>query len=169
MHGRLVLGMLVLASVSGCAQPSAPPPQRETPPPDTRAADEATIHGLVKDWSAAAQAKDAEKFSAMYADDATVMFAGQPDVSGRTAIREALGGMMQDPNFALQFAARKIEVARSGDLAYDTGTYTLTMTDAKKQKSTEQGNYVVVWKKQDGGTWKVVIDAPISDPPPAAR
>ena len=47
MHGRLVLGMLVLASLSGCSQPSAPPPQRETPPPDTRAADEATIQGLV--------------------------------------------------------------------------------------------------------------------------
>ena len=157
----LLVGVLTLAA---CAQP----PQAPVEPPDTRAADEATIHAAVKEWSASAQAKDADKFTSVYAEDATVMMEAAPDVTGKAAIREAIGGMMQDPNFALSFAANKVVVARSGDLAYETGTYSMTMSDAKKKPSTNSGNYVVVWQKQADGAWKVMVDAPISDPPQAA-
>jgi uncharacterized protein (TIGR02246 family) len=155
-------GLLVgVLSLAGCAQPQAPPP----PPPDTRAADEAAIHAAVKEWSASAQAKDADKVSSFYAEDGVVMLEDMPDISGKAAIREAMGGMMADPNFALSFAADKVVVARSGDLAYETGTYTMTLSDAKKQPSTEKGHYVVVWQKQADGVWKVVRDVPVSDPP----
>jgi len=163
--GRTSLLVSVLA-LAGCAQPTqAPAP---TPPPDTRAADEAAIRAAVKEWSASAQAKDADKFTSVYAEDAVVMMEDAPDVSGKAAIGEAMTGMMQDPNFALSFEASKVVVARSGDLAYETGTYTMTMSDAKRKPATDRGQYVVVWQKQADGAWKVVIDAPVSDPPEAA-
>ena len=155
----LVCGVLVLAA---CAPQAQAPPAA---PPDTRAADEAAIHSAVKEWSASAQAKDAAKFASFYAEDATVMFEGALDVSGKAAISEAIGGMMQDPNFALSFAANKVVAARSGDLAYETGTYEMTMSDAKKKPATQKGHYVVVWQKQADGAWKVVVDTPVSDPP----
>jgi uncharacterized protein (TIGR02246 family) len=159
--GRFGPFVLVL-TLAACAQPQqAPPP---TSAPDTRAADEAAIRAAVKDWSAAAQAKDPEKFSSFYADDATVMLANSPDFSGKAAIREAIGGMMQDPNFALSFENDKVVVSRSGDLAYETGTYTMTMSDPKKKPATEKGHYVVVWQKPADGTWKAVVDSPVSDP-----
>jgi uncharacterized protein (TIGR02246 family) len=158
---------LCILTLAACAQ-QAPAPPSPTPTPDTRAADEAAIHALVKDWSTAAQAKDAEKFLAVYAEDAAVMFEDGPDLSGKAAIREAVPGMMQDPNFALSFAADKVVVARSGDLAYETGSYQMTMSDAKKKPATENGRYVVVWQKQADGAWKVVVDAPVSDAPAAA-
>jgi len=153
----LLAGVLALAS---CTQQTQPP----AAPPDTRAADEAAIHAAVKEWSGSAQAKDADKFSSFYAEDGVVMMEDAPDISGKAAIREAIGGMMQDPNFSLSFAADKVVVARSGDLAYETGTYAMTLSDAKKQPSTEKGNYVVVWQKQADGAWKVVRDVPVSDP-----
>jgi uncharacterized protein (TIGR02246 family) len=157
------LGLLAsVVALAACAPQAQAPP---TPPPDTRAADETAIHSLVKEWSAAAQAKDPEKFASVYADDATVMFANAPDITGKAAIREAIGGMMQDPNFALAFAADKVVAARSGDLAYETGTYEMTVSDAKKKPATEKGHYVVVWQKQADGTWKAVVDTPVSDPP----
>jgi uncharacterized protein (TIGR02246 family) len=159
--GRSSLLACVLALAACAPQAQAPP----TPPPDTRAADEAAIHSLVKEWSASAEAKDPEKFTSFYAEDATVMFEDALDISGKTAIREAIGGIMQDPNFALSFAANKVVVARSGDLAYETGTYSMSMSDSKKRPSTEKGNYVVVWQKQADGAWKVVVDTPVSDPP----
>jgi len=156
-------GLVVVAlAVAACAQPQATPPP--TPTPDTRAADEAAIRAAVKDWSAAAQAKDPETFSSYYADDGVVMLAGIPDFNGKPAIRESIGGMMQDPNFALSFENEKVVVARSGDLAYETGTYSLTMSDARKKASTEKGHYVVVWRKQADGGWKAAVDAPVSDP-----
>jgi uncharacterized protein (TIGR02246 family) len=158
-RSTLLAGVLTLV---GCAQP----PQASPPaPPDTRAADEAAIHAAVKEWSASALAKDADRFASFYAEDAVLMLEGAPDVSGKAALREAIGGMMQDPNFSLSFAADTVVVARSGDLAYETGTYALTLSDPKKKPSTQEGHYVVVWQKQADGAWKVVRDVPVSDPP----
>ena len=107
---------------------------------------------------------DAEKFASFYSDDATVLLEGAPDVKGLADIRGTLSGMMQDPNFALSFETTAVEVARSGDLAYELASYTLTLSDAKTKKPvTQKGNGVVVWKKV-GGTWKALVDAPVSDP-----
>jgi uncharacterized protein (TIGR02246 family) len=151
----------VVLVVVGCAQQPAVAP-------DNRAADEATIRANIKEWSAAARAKDATKFVSYYADDGVVMLAGAPDISGIAAIREGIGGMMQDANFALSFEADNVVVARSGDLAYETGTYSMTMSRPDGKPAPEQGRYVVVWRKQADGTWKVVVDAPSSDPPAGA-
>lgn len=156
--------LLSVLTLVGCAQP-APTPL--PPPPDTRAADEAAIHANVKEWSAAAQAKDVEKFVSFYAEDGVVLLEDSPDFSGKAAIREAISGMMQDPNFALSFAADTVVAARSGDLAYEGGTYSLTLSDAKKKPAVQKGQYVVVWQKQADGAWKVVRDVPVSDPPVA--
>jgi uncharacterized protein (TIGR02246 family) len=152
------IGALALA---GCVA-EAPAPAE---PPDTRAADEAAIHAAVKEWSAAAQAKDADEFASFYADDGILMLENAPDAHGIAALREGISGMMQDPNFNLSFAADKVEVARSGDLAYETGSYTRTMSDPEGRPTTQKGHYVDIWKKDADGGWKVAVDAPVSDPP----
>ncbi len=153
-------GLLTITVVlAGCTQAPAPTP------PDTRAADEATIRAAITDWDAAARGKDAEKFVSVYAPNAAVMLANAPDLHGSDAIRDGISGMMQDPNFALTFSPDNVVASRSGDLAYETGVYSLTMSDEEKNPVTESGHYVVVWQKQPDGLWKVVIDAPVSDPP----
>jgi uncharacterized protein (TIGR02246 family) len=157
ISGRIGIPIVALV-LAGCAQ-------RPAEPPDTRAADEAAIRATVTEWSAAARAKDAAKFVSFYADDGVVMMAGVPDISGIAAIREGIGGMMQDPNFALSFEADRVVVARSGDLAYETGSYVMTMSGPDGEPATEQGHYVVIWRKQADGGWKVAVDAPLSDPP----
>jgi uncharacterized protein (TIGR02246 family) len=152
----LVAGAVMLV---GCAQ-QAPAP---TPPPDTRPADEAAIRAAVTEWAAAAQAKDAAKFASFYADDAVLMMGGAPPVSGKAAIDKMAAEMMQDPNFALSFQADNVVVARSGDLAYETGTWSMTMSDPKKKPATEAGHYVDIWQKQADGAWKVVRDVPVAE------
>lgn len=158
---RLGIVTLALTLLWACASQPAQPVE----PPDTRAADEAAIRGLVKEWVAAAQAKDPVKFASFYADDAVLMLEQTPLFTGKTAISETLGPMMQDPNFALNFATTRVDVARSGDLASEQGTFELTNSDQKTKKPVvTKGKYVVVWKKQDGA-WKALVDAPISNPP----
>ena len=130
----------------------------------TRADEERTIHALVDDWSAAAVAKDAARFASFYAEDAVLMLEDAPDMRGIAVLRGAIEGMMQDPNFQLSFHADEVEVARSRDLAYETGTYSFTITGPDGEPMKEVGHYVVVWAKQADGTWKVAVDAPISDP-----
>ncbi len=161
MRAYLTAGALITAVLlSGCA------PQPAPEPPDTRADDEAAIRAAIMEWSAAAGARDVEKFMAFYAGDAILMLEDAPDLHGTAAIREALTGMMQDPHFALSFAASDVVVARSGDLAYEMGTYSLTLSGPDGNPGVETGAYVVVWQKQADGAWKVVLDAPVSDPPP---
>lgn len=163
MHAFGRIGLLIASlGVAGCAQQPAPQP---TTAPDTRAADEAALRARITEWAGAAQAKDAGRFVSFYADDAVVMMGNAPDITGATAIREAIGAMMQDPAFALSFHPDSVVVARSGDLAYETGPYSMTMTGPDKKPATEKGHYVVVWRRQAGGEWKVAVDAPISDPP----
>jgi uncharacterized protein (TIGR02246 family) len=135
---------------------------------DTPNADEAAIRAALESWSAASKAKDAEAFASVYAPDAVLMLEGAPDLRGREAILAGIGGMMQDPNFSLTFEADQVVVAGSGDLAYETGTYGLTMSDPEGKPAPQHGHYVVVWQKQSDGGWKVVLDVPVSDPPEAA-
>lgn len=159
------IALLVAVTVGACAAPAPPAPAE---PPDTRAADEAAIRAINKEWLAAAQAKDVGKFVAVYAEDGVVMLEDSPDFRGPKAIQENLGGMFQDPNFALSFETGTLTVARSGDIAHETGSYALTVTGPDKKPTTENGHYVIVWRKAPDGTWKVAVDAPISDPTPVS-
>lgn len=154
--------VFLAATWGGCAQ--QPPAE----PPDTRAADEAAIREAAEQWSDAAGAKDADRFASFYAEDARMLVEGGPDMRGKAALREGIGGMMSDPNFALSFQTDTVVVARSGDLASETGTYSLTLSDAEGQPAAQTGYYVVVWQKQADGSWKAAVDAPVSDPPEAS-
>ena len=161
---------LLLLTLTGCPSEKAPPPPLPTPPPDTRPQDEAAIRAAIKEWAGAAQAKDPQKFASFYAENAIVLLPNMADPSGKTTIGETIAGMMKDASFALAFEADKVVVARSGDIAYETGAYSLTAPDpVKKKPATEKGHYVVVWQKQSDGSWKVVIDAPVSDAPEAVK
>jgi uncharacterized protein (TIGR02246 family) len=148
-------------ALGGCAA-EAPPPVE---PPDTRAADEAAIRAALDEWVAAAEAKDAERFASFYTEDGILMLEQAPDAVGMAALKEDTAGMMGDPHFSLSFAPDEVVVARSGDLAYDVGSYTLTVSDPAGDPMTIKGRYVDVWKKDASGQWKVVVDAPVSDPP----
>ena len=165
MNRRFVTTVSLLAAALltvGCSQPAA------VEPPDTRAQDETAIRDASKAWAAAAQAKDPEKFASFYTDDAVLMLADTPETSGKAAIHDTVAGLMKDPAFALSFETTKVEVARSGDMAYELSTFTITTTDEKSKKPvTGKGHGIVLWKKQADGSWKAHIDVPVSGPPEA--
>lgn len=117
------------------------------------------IRALSKEWAKAAEAKDAAKGASFYADRAFLLVPGATMASGKTAIRKAWSEMTAAPGFALTFAATKIEVCPSKEMAYEIGDYQLTMNDKEGAPQTSKGKYVVVWAKQ-AGKWKAVLDAP---------
>jgi uncharacterized protein (TIGR02246 family) len=118
-----------------------------------------------QDWAA----KDADKIAAHYASDAVLMVPGSQAISGKDAIHQSLTQMTSDPAMALDFHAAKVEVAKSGDLAYTQGSYTLAVTDpVSKQVIHDHGSYVTTYRKVADGTWKAVSDIATSDIPPQA-
>ena len=155
----------VLMAAVALASCSSTPPTAPTSAPDNRAADEAAIRAADAAWSKAAEAKDPAGTTSFYADNAQLMAASSPVTSGKDAIQKAFIGMMADKNFALKFAPTKVEVARSGDLAYDVGTYELTLSDKKGKPQTTKAMYVVVWGKQADGSWKALLDVPNTTTP----
>ena len=99
-----------------------------------------------------------EKVLSFCSDNFTWTMVGDSTVKGKDAIKMAWKQMLETPGPGLTFDTTYVEVARSGDLAYEYGTYDLK-TEAKKGKvADEKGKYVVVWKKQANGSWKAVAD-----------
>jgi ketosteroid isomerase-like protein len=121
-------------------------------------ADERAIRKLDKEWSAVTQSKDAGTMLVYYADDASAFPFNAPIATGKEQIQKVWTGLMAMPGFSLSFGPTKIEVAKSGDLAYDVGTFELKFNDANGSPTTEIGKYVVVWRKQPDQQWKVVAD-----------
>ena len=120
--------------------------------------EEQAIRKLDMEWSAATQSKEAVKMLVYYADDASAFPFNAPIAMGKEQILKMWTGLMGMPGFALSFAPSKIEVAKSGDLAYDVGTFELKLNDAGGNPTTTMGKYVVVWKKQADGHWKAAAD-----------
>jgi ketosteroid isomerase-like protein len=71
------------------------------------------------------------------------MTPGMPPSSGKDTIRNTLKQMVSDPALSLKFQSSKVEVAKSGDVAYTQGSYTMVMTDPQtKQVINDHGSYV---------------------------
>jgi ketosteroid isomerase-like protein len=78
----------------------------------------------------------------------------RPDMMPVTGDRAALRWLATQPSYAT-VDTRFAEAARSGDLGYTWGHYTV----GPKQKPPRQGFYVRVWQRERNGQWNVVLDA----------
>ena len=143
---RLPIGLLIFCVVlSGCN------------PPEARSRDEAEIRSASKALDDAETAKDIDRCLTLYAEDAERFATGSPPISGTEAIRKELQKYVTEPG-TFHWKTSKVEVARSGELAYETGTFLAQTTDSKQQPVTVNGKYVLVWKKQKDGKWRIIED-----------
>ena len=158
----ILLGVVVLLGSIGCntSQP---------PAPDTRAAaDEALIRKTDGDWVKAAQSRKADDWVAFYSDDVVVLPPNDKTANGKESVRKTIADMFAMPNVVITWEPTKVEVAKSGDLAYLYGTYQMSWDDAAGKPVSDHGKMVEIWKKQpDGITWKCIVDTWSSDLPPA--
>ena len=110
------------------------------------------------EWARVAAAGDLEKTLSYYTDDASMFPPNAPMITGPEARRKLWTALLAPAELAFSNAATKVEVARSGDLAYETGTFKESFKDDKGQPVNVAGKYVVIWKKQPNGQWKAAFD-----------
>jgi ketosteroid isomerase-like protein len=127
---------------------------------DTKAIEQ-VLRDLDDQWSAAAGVKDFEKIVSFYSDDAVVMPPNAPRATTKEAIRTIWKDLLTDAS--ISWKTKEVEVAQSGDLAYSSGTYEVTLNDPTGTPVKDRGKYLEVWKKQADGTWKCVMDMWNSD------
>jgi len=118
-------------------------------------------------WSKAAGAKDLDKTVSYYSDDAIVMPPNASAATTKEAIRKVWQDLLTSPGVAISWKATKVEVAKSGDIGFVSGTYEVTMNDASGKPVNDRGKYVEVWEKQADGKWKCGADIWNSDLPAA--
>ena len=119
---------------------------------------EQALRDLDAQWSAAAGTKDVDKTVSFYSDNATVLPPNEAAATTKDAIRKTWADLLASPGLVISWKATKVEAAKSGDLAFVSGTYELTMTDASGNPVNDRGKYVEVWEKQANETWKCGTD-----------
>ena len=81
-----------------------------------------------------------------------------PIVTGPDARRKMWTQLFSPAELGFSNAATKVEAAKSGDLAYETGTFEESFKDAAGKPVHVVGKYTVVWRKQPNGQWKAIVD-----------
>lgn len=99
-----------------------------------------------------------------WSDDAVVMAPGQPATIGKDALRKMLEMNTTIPGFEVNWEPKAAHVSESGDLAYSIGVNYMKMLDSLGNKITIFHKGVEVWKKQEDGSWKCVVDIFNKDP-----
>ena len=127
---------------------------------------EQALRDLDAQWSAAAAAKDLDKTVSYYSDDAIVLPPNMASATTKEAIRNVWKDLIASASSS-SWKATRVEVAKSGDMAYVSGTYEVTLNDAGGKPVNDRGKYLEVWERQADGKWKCGADIWNSDLPAA--
>ena len=82
---------------------------------------------------------------------------GVGEIRGRAAVLEAVGYLDQ-PGVSLRWSPLRADIAASGDLGWTTGSWVFRATDPEGEPVETRGRYVSIWRRQQDGSWKVVMD-----------
>jgi uncharacterized protein (TIGR02246 family) len=106
-----------------------------------------------------------DSVTALYAEDASLLPPNEPVVTGREAIRQHWGRVMD--SYSLRFDVVSDELEGRGDLAYLRGHFTLTASPKAKGAAamSDRGKFVKVFRRHADGSWRFVIDIYNSDLP----
>jgi len=113
-----------------------------------RSDDEKAIEKLKDAFVQKFNAGDSDGLADFYTDDGDFMEAFSEAIKGKRNINDYWRKGKEKGMMDLILNTTKIEV--SGDMAYQVGTYKL-----KQKAEPIKGNYLVVWKKQADGKWKI--------------
>lgn len=116
-----------------------------------------TLQAMDDDFVRNANAGDVETLvSAFYAEDAEILPPGAPSLRGHADILRCWQGMV---SAGLNFTVLKaLRIEESGDLAYASGVYELTLSPPGRDTVADSGKYVVVYRRQADGSWKAIAD-----------
>lgn len=154
MSGRIL--MLAAAAgaalAMGCAQ-KAP----EAPVVDL-AAEAQAVSDRSAAWMQMAQAKDAAGIaSGIFTADAVTIGDGEIHKGMADIQADMEANNAKSPDSTISWATTGVQVAQSGDLAYELGTFSYD-SDGAGDAAAADGEYVTVWTKADG-TWRAAVDS----------
>jgi len=153
MEKRLIvtMGMAICLGFSvGCQRPTG-----------LSEADRTAIRQVGETDMKMMNAKDWMGDMALYTEDAVELPPNQAAVQGKAAIQAWEEAYPPLSNFQVQ----SLEIEGQGDLAYDRGTYSMTVTPPGAAPIEDHGKYLTICRKQADGSWKIAREMFNSDLP----
>jgi len=150
---RLLPSTLLLLVLAACAQPAP-----IAAPVDVAAVKDA-IQAREKEWSAAYLAANAAGIAALYAEDAASIPATGDWRRGRDAIAKDNQTQFDSTTFTAREDITEEVIPAGTDYVFEVGHYSSTGTAKSDGKPrTSAGRYVVLWRKDADGVWRLLRD-----------
>jgi uncharacterized protein (TIGR02246 family) len=119
-------------------------------------ADTTAIRAALEAYFNAANAGDADRWAALYTDDAVMMPPNGPAVEGRAAIESWLAML---PVKITDAEGMALEVEGAGNVAYLRGTYSMSLQiPGVPERVAQQGKLLQIYARQPAGSWLLARD-----------
>lgn len=168
MPSRLIAVLVSLIATGCTAKTEAPADsaaaQGVSAAPVDRTAEAATIVRADSAWMRHIQSKSVDSLMTWYTSDAVSYGFGAPATGTdqiRSSYTEFVKATIADP----RILSNTVKISDDGNMAYDHGTYTMTVTQPGGKPTKYDGAYLNVWRKVDG-QWKLAAEMSTPMAPP---
>jgi ketosteroid isomerase-like protein len=122
------------------------------------------LMNLSHEWSEVASTGNIDSLMTYWSEDAVMMAPGQPPLRGKEAIRSFVESSGQTPGFEISWEPVSAHISSDGSMAYLIERNQVAFNDSLGSRVVENNKVVTVWRKNEDGNWKNVIDMWNSDP-----
>jgi glyoxylase-like metal-dependent hydrolase (beta-lactamase superfamily II)/ketosteroid isomerase-like protein len=119
------------------------------------------IQGLLSAERASVEAandRDAERLTALYATDAILIVPNVPPKVGRDSIRQWIDGFVANPSVRFSYESLKAELSEDGTLGLVVSRYQLELTRPDGTPYREHGSWTQTWRHRPEGGWELVLE-----------
>ena len=99
-----------------------------------------------------------EKGFTFFAADNAAMIRDENIISGKDQFREYFKSPFWGKVKKLEWTPDYVDVSSSGDLGYTYGNYQIEYLDQNNKTVKNNGVFRTIWKRQNDGSWKFVLD-----------
>ena len=146
----VILMLVLLLLVPGCSKRE----QHDVPLPDF---EHLVLNSYIKPYKSG----DTERWLDIFADDAVGMHNTLPALEGKQALRRFAETVHSTFNIE-QLDVTVDSVITEGNWALTRGNFVANFVPAdagaENRTNPRQGKYILLWERQDDGTWKIILD-----------
>ena len=99
--------------------------------------------------------RDIDRLIGCFAEDASVLAPSEPTAQGIDQVRESWSSRLANPGYNFTWQYTGPAIGHFGAMAYETGTYEMTVANKKGKLTASKGKFLIVWKKPRPGQWRI--------------